>query len=787
MRTHALPPNGPLWIVPLVAAFVLVPVANAQPDAERVDGTVDEGAVDEGGAADGDATAASAERVDPRVLLRGMADYFCRLPAAKCRITLHYRVEAQGFKQEMASTMSLCRELPNRLAFRLVEGQLGMTTVCDGKQVLRVMPMLNRYTLHEAPDKLSNLLSEEFSSAAGFAIFEQVFCADEGQDLFELLVDGVLDAQYLGTDRIGEVSCHHCRFLQREIDWDVWIESGATPVIRRLQLDLGKQMEAAAETLGEELQGAKMAWSLELDQWDVAAKFSDADFDVTPPADAEKVDSLLAGFDTADEEPHPLIGQPAPIFSTVDLNETPVSLDAFLGEKVILLDFWATWCGPCVSELPKIAAVAEKYANRGVVFLAVNVGEDAETVRDFLDSEELQIPIALDPEGKISDQYHAEAIPLTMLIGKDRKVQVAHVGASGDVEKQLAQQIDELLAGKDLAAQTLAKANSQASNDSTSPTARGARSLWSLQGNWYAVAAQPASSAIVAVGMDGSAVRLSTDGKVKDRLKLSPMAANLRLAKLSADQPNDLICFGAWGHVVSAYGPEGNLLWEYRQDDAIDDVWAADLDGDHRDEVIVGYNGGGGLHLLDRHGAQLAKTTQIGNVWHVCAGDVDGDGVAEVVTTSARGHLHVFNGKAESMASHHLSVYASIVRTLPARPPSAAQRCLVGGSSPDGEKLLAIDDQGNEIWAAVLSQSRSASIHDLAIATGSPWAAAGLRGGLIVIIDVENGTAIAHIETRSGRPSVAWLDRPEQSPLLLVATGAAVQAFEIENSNANGH
>jgi len=56
-----------------------------------------------------------------------------------------------------------------------------------------------------------------------------------------------------------------------------------------------------------------------------------------------------------------------------------------------MLDFWATWCGPCVEALPKIAAVAEEYANRGVKFFAVNVGEELETIQEFLESKELDM------------------------------------------------------------------------------------------------------------------------------------------------------------------------------------------------------------------------------------------------------------------------------------------------------------------------------------------------------------------------------------------------------------
>ena len=62
----------------------------------------------------------------------------------------------------------------------------------------------------------------------------------------------------------------------------------------------------------------------------------------------------------------------------------PIDLKASLGKNVILLDFWATWCGPCVKAMPEVEAVAKKFKEKGLVFYAVNAGEDAATIKEFL-------------------------------------------------------------------------------------------------------------------------------------------------------------------------------------------------------------------------------------------------------------------------------------------------------------------------------------------------------------------------------------------------------------------
>jgi thiol-disulfide isomerase/thioredoxin len=137
-----------------------------------------------------------------------------------------------------------------------------------------------------------------------------------------------------------------------------------------------------------------------------------------------------------------------------------------LGQDIVMLDFWATWCGPCVRAMPDVDAVAEKYADRGLVFYAVNAGEDPATVKEFLAENQLDVPVAMDPDGTVSGLYHVEGIPQTVVVGKDGRVQVVHIGFSGVLGKELAQNIEDLLAGKDLAAEALAESENSDENQS---------------------------------------------------------------------------------------------------------------------------------------------------------------------------------------------------------------------------------------------------------------------------------------------------------------------------------
>ena len=97
--------------------------------------------------------------------------------------------------------------------------------------------------------------------------------------------------------------------------------------------------------------------------------------------------------------------------------------------KVILLNFWATWCGPCVGEMPAFEQLQETYGE-DLVLLAVNSGEDEGTVKAFLEENGYTFPVALDPRYEVALLYPSDSIPYTVIIGADGKVAAIQLGAA---------------------------------------------------------------------------------------------------------------------------------------------------------------------------------------------------------------------------------------------------------------------------------------------------------------------------------------------------------------------
>jgi peroxiredoxin len=137
------------------------------------------------------------------------------------------------------------------------------------------------------------------------------------------------------------------------------------------------------------------------------------------------------------------VGQPAPEFSLNDLSDQPVTLSAFRGKKVVLMDFWATWCGPCKMAMPDLEDLNEKYGSRGLEILSLDQGEPAEQVRNFIERKKYTVHVLLDSEGTVGNKYGVKGIPTLVLADKQGVVRWLRVGYSPN-EDDLRQLVERL-------------------------------------------------------------------------------------------------------------------------------------------------------------------------------------------------------------------------------------------------------------------------------------------------------------------------------------------------------
>jgi peroxiredoxin len=132
-------------------------------------------------------------------------------------------------------------------------------------------------------------------------------------------------------------------------------------------------------------------------------------------------------------------GTTFPDFSVTDVKGAPLSVSKFRG-KVVLVDFWATWCGPCVAELPNVLAAYSKYHDKGFEIVGVSLDTDGDKMKSFVAEKHMTWPQYFDGKGwnnDVSRKYGINSIPMTYLIGRDGKIVARNLRGPG-LEQELA-------------------------------------------------------------------------------------------------------------------------------------------------------------------------------------------------------------------------------------------------------------------------------------------------------------------------------------------------------------
>ncbi len=134
---------------------------------------------------------------------------------------------------------------------------------------------------------------------------------------------------------------------------------------------------------------------------------------------------------------------PAPDFELMDVTGKPVKLSDFKG-KVVLLNFWATWCGPCKVEIPWFIEFEQKYKDQGLVVLGVSMDEEGwAMVKPYLESAKVNYRVVIGTD-RVGTLYGGvESLPTTFMIDRDGKIASTHIGLVG--KKEYSDEINQLL------------------------------------------------------------------------------------------------------------------------------------------------------------------------------------------------------------------------------------------------------------------------------------------------------------------------------------------------------
>lgn len=153
---------------------------------------------------------------------------------------------------------------------------------------------------------------------------------------------------------------------------------------------------------------------------------------------------MLIGYVGATSASTVAVSSPAPDFTLKSLDGTNLRLEEYRGQ-VVLLNFWASWCGPCRQEMPVLDKIHQRYEDTGFAVLGVNVEGEAAPAQEIVDKTDITFPVLIDAGQSVSELYELEAMPSTVVIDRDGMVRYVHRGYKPGDEAKYVEIVKQLI------------------------------------------------------------------------------------------------------------------------------------------------------------------------------------------------------------------------------------------------------------------------------------------------------------------------------------------------------
>lgn len=255
--------------------------------------------------------------------------------------------------------------------------------------------------------------------------------------------DLVNDAQavsHAGTREMAGLACDGITLAYEGFDVTAWLAPGETRRLAQLNADLSKAVSAQAH--GGDKITAEVVF--QFSNWRINPELKDEQFVFTAPEGVKVQDRKEPGPGEG-RDSSLKTGSPAPDFTLPLLKGGEMTLSADKG-KVVVLDFWASWCGPCRQAMPVIEKVVHAHADKGVKLYAINQAEPPETVTKFLESRKMDMPVPMDKDGKVGSLYGVQGIPFIVVVDGKGLVSEVFAGMPQDFEAVLTKAVQKALA-----------------------------------------------------------------------------------------------------------------------------------------------------------------------------------------------------------------------------------------------------------------------------------------------------------------------------------------------------
>jgi len=382
------------------------------------------------------AGAAGAQDDSGRAILQKAADYAGVMTMFTVDFELLFDAIVDGETENFTTDYTVALRQPGDAMIHMNNRFMELWQYTSASATTRYLPEMEQDIVEVGGTKPSDLMRSASNNVIlpAVAIFAELMKPKP--------LAGVLSKEdpitLVGQETVNGVECDRVRFQYSDFACEVWIDRGEEALVHRIRPDMTGISDGLAQ---QGLKVDKFLVQLDVLHWQPNL-VDESLLTYTPKDGAEKVARFYRPqpASAADE----LVGKVAPDISLKLLDGTPFDLASKKGKEIVVLDFWATWCGPCRKGMPILSKVTKEFADKGVRLYAVNLEESPDQVKGFLESTGLDVTVVMDTTGKMGSVYKAESIPQMVIIGRDGVVKKVHIGVTPNHEEEIRAELTEL-------------------------------------------------------------------------------------------------------------------------------------------------------------------------------------------------------------------------------------------------------------------------------------------------------------------------------------------------------
>jgi thiol-disulfide isomerase/thioredoxin len=768
--------------------------------------------------------AAAPTKRTAKQVLEGMVAAYKQASSYADRGKLRIEALQDGQKVEQTLDYSLVFVRPNKIRLQAFEG----VVVCDGREMIGFANDLPGQVAKRPAPATIDIPTVFADRILGSAISQgptQGFCwvpvsllLMAAPDPLKTLLHRAAEPVLLEPAKIGDRECYRVQLARPDGVATLWIDQQSL-ILRRLAFPVEELMRMAGATKLE-----NVSIVAEFEEPGLNEKVDESAFRHETPAGAQVSEWLL---------PPPLLmlGKSAPEFSFVGADGKPIDSKTIAG-KIVVMDFWATWCGPCRVSLPLLDRVYKKYKdNPKILFLAVSVDNprvDDKEVKATLDELNVTVPFARDPEQHAGKRFHVQGIPAMFVLGSDSVIQSSETGYKPTLEAELSRTLDRLLAGENVYRDQFGQFEAQRKEYAawlekwaekgvfvgpngeeqevpeakigarTDPKAFALEPLWKCNelkspGNLLTVSSANGPPKVLVLDSWKSVAEIGPDGKVAALHALDlpeREAATMIRTEVAADGKRFFAVSGVMQQQVHLFDENWKKILDFPEDAlknphaGIADIQLADLDGDGKLELLVSYFGDVGVHCVSFEGKRIWANRSVAMVSRIALWSPEPKGPRMLLCTNSLGNLVKIDAQGKSQGE--ISVPNRLIHWVVSSDLAGDQRMQLSGLYLEELGLsvvIGIDPAGKELWKHTLSKGvHRRPVEQIVAGRLTPsghgqWLVPEPDGSILVIAD--DGKLVDRWQT--GAPitglGTATMDG---HPILVVASTDAVEAWRVK-------